>query len=82
MAPTQLEPEDHSRDFAFSNALHGKTANGRAGLAAVLGKDFSAQRAAVDEYFKHWDNKGPEVETEQTRAVSGTTQTLNAVFDR
>ncbi|KAI9772565.1 MAG: Delta(24)-sterol C-methyltransferase [Geoglossum umbratile] len=68
MAPVKLEPEDHLRDFAFSKALHGETARGRAGLSAAFNKDFKSQKAAVDEYFKHWDNKGPEVETEQTRA--------------
>jgi sterol 24-C-methyltransferase len=32
-----------------------------------MGKDHAAQKLAVDEYFKHFDNKGHEDETEETR---------------
>lgn len=32
-------------------------------------KDAKAQKAAVDEYFKHWDNKAAEDETEEIREV-------------
>lgn len=35
----------------------------------MIGKDKEAQKAAVDEYFKHWDNKGAHDETEETRAA-------------
>lgn len=69
MAPSQLEQEDHARDAAFNKALHGKTAKAQGGLAAMRGKDAAAQKAAVDEYFKHWDNQAAEDETEETRAV-------------
>ncbi|KZF22686.1 ERG6, Delta(24)-sterol C-methyltransferase [Xylona heveae TC161] len=34
---------------------------------AMLGKDSKAQQAAVDEYFRHWDNKPAATETEQDR---------------
>ncbi len=34
---------------------------------AMLKKDASSQKAAVDEYFKHWDNKAADVETEEVR---------------
>jgi sterol 24-C-methyltransferase len=67
MSPIALEKEDHTRDKQFAAALHGKSAQGTEGLSAILNKDKSAQKAAVDEYFKHWDNKPAETETESTR---------------
>ena len=70
MDPIQVEAEDHSRDAAFNKAMHGKTASGRAGLMAIMGKDKAAQKTAVDEYFKHWDNKPAATETDKTREVS------------
>lgn len=69
MAPTALEREDLSRDAAFNQAMHGKSAKARGGLTAMRGKDTAAQKAAVDEYFKHWDNKGHADETDATREV-------------
>jgi sterol 24-C-methyltransferase len=71
MAPINLEAEDHSRDAAFNKAMHGKTAESRAGFVAMMGKDRASQKAAVDEYFKHWDNKSAATETAETREVSG-----------
>lgn len=65
-----LEREDHSRDAAFNKALHGKSAQARGGVAAMFSKGASAKQAAVDEYFKHWDNKDAKDETAETRAVS------------
>lgn len=62
-----LEAEDHARDAAFNKALHGKSSEAQGGFAAMRKKDHAAQKAAVDEYFKHWDNKGAAVETEETR---------------
>jgi sterol 24-C-methyltransferase len=70
MAPAKLEMEDHQRDAEFARALHGKSAQATGGLAALRGKDAQAQKAAMDEYFKHWDNKPAETETEETREVS------------
>lgn len=70
MAPSQLEKEDHTRDAEFNRALHGKSSQARGGLFAMSSKDDDAQKAAVDEYFKHWDNKSAADETEETRAVS------------
>ncbi|KAI9894652.1 MAG: Delta(24)-sterol C-methyltransferase [Vezdaea aestivalis] len=68
MSPIALEREDHSRDAAFNKVLHGKTAVQKGGFSAILGgKDASAQKAALDDYFKHWDNKGAEEETAETR---------------
>ncbi|KAL8707660.1 MAG: hypothetical protein Q9220_007322 [cf. Caloplaca sp. 1 TL-2023] len=67
MAPIALEDEDHVRDAAFNKVLHGKSAEEKAGLRAMLKKDPVAQKAAVDEYFKHWDNKLAGVETAEVR---------------
>lgn len=69
MSPIALEQEDHQRDAAFAKAMHGKSSEATGGLRALIKKDTSAQSAAVDEYFKHWDNKAAEVETEETRKV-------------
>ncbi|RMZ86285.1 hypothetical protein DV736_g6488, partial [Chaetothyriales sp. CBS 134916] len=63
----ELEKEDKARDSAFNKALHGKSATERGGLMAMLKKDAGAKKEAVDEYFKHWDNKAADVETEETR---------------
>ncbi|RMD44674.1 hypothetical protein DV735_g253, partial [Chaetothyriales sp. CBS 134920] len=72
MAPSattnwELEQEDKARDAAFSKALHGQSAKERGGLVAMLHKNADAKKEAVDEYFKHWDNKSAEAETEETR---------------
>ena len=67
MSPIALEREDVARDAAFNQAMHGKSAKVRGGLSALSGKDNAAQKAAVDEYFKHWDNKAATVETEEVR---------------
>jgi len=62
-----LEAENHARDAAFNKALHGKSAEARGGFSAMRNKDHAAQKAAVDEYFKHWDNKLAANETEEDR---------------
>ncbi|KAI9721073.1 MAG: Delta(24)-sterol C-methyltransferase [Candelaria pacifica] len=67
MAPGRLEVEDHSRDAAFNTALHGKSANEQSAFMSMMKKDSKAQKAATDEYFKHWDNKSAATETEQIR---------------
>ncbi|KAF2026183.1 hypothetical protein EK21DRAFT_92623 [Setomelanomma holmii] len=67
MSPIALEKEDHARDAEFMKAMHGKSSATRGGMAAMLQKDKAAQQAAVDEYFKHWDGKSAETETEETR---------------
>lgn len=66
---SNLEREDHSRDAAFNKAMHGKSAQARGGIAAMFSKGSDAKKAAVDEYFKHWDNKPAENETPEERAV-------------
>lgn len=67
MAPIALEEENHARDAAFNKAMHGESAKLRGGMMAMRNKDHDAQKAAVDEYFKHWDNKAAKDETEETR---------------
>ncbi|KAK8914869.1 Sterol 24-C-methyltransferase [Metarhizium anisopliae] len=66
---SSLEREDHSRDAAFNKAMHGKSAQARGGIAAMFSKGGEAKKAAVDEYFKHWDNKPAENETAEERAA-------------
>jgi sterol 24-C-methyltransferase len=66
---TALEKEDHSRDADFAKAMHGQSAQAKGGMRAMMQKDTAAQSAAVDEYFKHWDNKAAGDETEETRKV-------------
>lgn len=71
MAPTAISPplerEDHARDAAFNKILHGASAEKRGGMMAMMKKDASSQKAALDEYFKHWDNKTADVETDEIR---------------
>ncbi|RAO72503.1 uncharacterized protein BHQ10_008515 [Talaromyces amestolkiae] len=67
MAPAKLEQENHQRDADFNKAMHGKSSQNTGGWAAMRAKDTKAQQVAVDEYFKHWDNKGAAEETEATR---------------
>lgn len=69
MAPAELEKEDHDRDAAFNNVLHGQSSGARGGLAAMRSKDAKAQEVAVEEYFKHWDKKDAADETDETREV-------------
>ena len=69
MAPTRLETEDHSRDAAFNKALHKNSSKAEGGLRAMVQKDKTAQKAAVEEYFKHWDNKTAKDETDADREV-------------
>ena len=70
MSPAIIEAADHDRDAAFNKALHGKSSQQRAGVLAMRKKDAQAQKAAVEEYFKHWDNKDAAVETQAVRDVS------------
>ena len=67
MAPTKLENEDHSRDAAFNKAMHKDSSKAEGGFAAMMKKDPLAQKATVDEYFKHWDNKAAGNETDADR---------------
>ena len=69
MAGTKLEKEDHRRDADFNKAMHGKSAQASGGIAAMFSKDKGAKAAAMDDYFKHFDNKSAETETPQEREV-------------
>jgi sterol 24-C-methyltransferase len=57
------------RDAAFNKAMHQDSAQATGGFAAMMKKDKVAQKAAVDEYFKHWDNKAAKDETAADREV-------------
>lgn len=69
MSPAKIEQEDHARDAAFNKALHKNSAEAQGGLTALMQKNKTAQKAAVDEYFKHWDNKPAAGETAEDREV-------------
>ena len=49
--------------------MHQDSAQATGGFAAMMKKDKAAQKAAVDEYFKHWDNKAAKDETPEIREV-------------
>lgn len=66
MAAT-LEPQDLKRDAEFKRALHGKTGQDSNSFMNIIRKNKDAQKVAVDEYFKHWDNKAAVDETAGTR---------------
>ena len=71
MAPKSQEHQILlAKDASFDSILHRGTAGSKEGFAAVLQKDKEAHKAAVAEYFQHWDNKDAKDETEATRAVS------------
>jgi sterol 24-C-methyltransferase len=66
-ATNGLEKEDHRRDADFAKAMHGKSAQASGGIAAMFSKDKSAKQLALDEYFKHFDNKSVADETKEER---------------
>lgn len=68
MSPIALEKENHERDAAFNKAMHGTSATADGGFAAMFRKDKAAHAAAVENYFKHWDEKHAEDETDAIRA--------------
>lgn len=65
----QLEKEDKERDAAFNKAMHGKTAAQANSVATILFKNPEAKQAALDGYFKHFDNKKADNETDADRKV-------------
>ncbi|CAK3824589.1 Sterol 24-C-methyltransferase erg-4 [Lecanosticta acicola] len=67
MGAYDLEREDKERDAAFKSAMHGKTAAEKNTIWAMMGKNKDAHKLAVDEYFKHWDNKASADETDEIR---------------
>ena len=69
MTHAKLQSEDHSRDAAFNKAMHKESYAAAGGFSAMFKKGKVAQKAAVDEYFKHWDNKAAKDETAADRDV-------------
>ncbi len=69
MAAAPLEAENHQRDADFNRALHGKSSQAAGGVAAMFAKNKDAKKAAVDEYFKHFDRKTAAEETSADREV-------------
>lgn len=78
-----LEKQDRERDAAFNTAMHGEASGADGGFRAMLrkGGGSAAQRAATEEYFKHWDNQAAKDETEETRAVSSTSSCERGSYD-
>lgn len=62
-----LLPADQARNMAFDKILHKNSSNSQGGLRAMINKDNEAHKAAVVEYFQHWDDKKAEDETEAVR---------------
>ena len=67
MGSYALEKEDHQRDAAFQQIMHGKSAGARAGILAMMKKDGRSREEAMKEYFKHFDNKDYKRETDADR---------------
>lgn len=65
----KLAGEDHQKDAAFSNALHGSSSTANGGITAMRKKDHAAHKAAVDEYFRHWDNTAVRNESQDAKEV-------------
>ncbi|KAK9317798.1 S-adenosyl-L-methionine-dependent methyltransferase [Lipomyces starkeyi] len=61
------QKQDRAQDAQFKTALHGKNSTSKTGFVAAISKNADAQKAAVAEYFKHWDNKRPSTETEDDK---------------
>jgi len=68
-ATSTLEREDHQRDAEFAKALHGKSAEVKGGVSAMLAKSNDAKKVALEEYFKHFDGKSGKTETPEERAA-------------
>ncbi|KAK9456763.1 S-adenosyl-L-methionine-dependent methyltransferase [Dipodascopsis uninucleata] len=67
MTTQYLQQQNKEQDAAFKVALHGKDVTGSSGIGAIIKKNAEAQSAAVGEYFKFWDNKRPNQESEQDK---------------
>ncbi|GKT51101.1 sterol 24-C-methyltransferase erg-4 [Colletotrichum spaethianum] len=62
-----LEREDHQRDADFNKILHGDSAKAKGGIAAMFTKDPEAKKLAIEQYFKHFDDKTADKETAADR---------------
>ena len=67
MGAITLEKQDLERDAAFKQALHGKTGANANSFMNLFNKSHAAQSEAVSEYFKHWDSKPSDAETDEIR---------------
>ncbi|RFU30434.1 hypothetical protein B7463_g5899, partial [Scytalidium lignicola] len=55
------------KNSAFDSILHQNSSKSQGGLRAMMKKDSTANIAAMDDYFRHWDDKKVEEETEAIR---------------
>ncbi|KAG8428025.1 hypothetical protein J3459_006154 [Metarhizium acridum] len=67
MPSKTLVSGNDARHADFDKILHGALSESRGGLRAMMGKDREANEVAVKEYFRHWDNKKAQDETEAVR---------------
>jgi sterol 24-C-methyltransferase len=67
MAAYELIPAGEN---SFEKILHKGSSGTDNHFGAIMKKNHEAQKAAADDYFRHWDNKKAQDETEATRAVS------------
>lgn len=65
----QLITSEQARNSAFDHALHGTSGTGQGGFKAMMSKDNGARKAAMEQYFQHWDDKKVEDETAEVRQV-------------
>ncbi|KAL3421125.1 sterol 24-c-methyltransferase [Phlyctema vagabunda] len=63
----RLHQEDHAGDAAFNKVMHSNSAQARGGTLSMLSKNKDAQKAAIDEYFKHWDGNKAVGESDAVR---------------
>jgi sterol 24-C-methyltransferase len=53
MSTSLIVRGNHERDAAFSQALHGRSAEQKSAFMAMLSKDSGAQQVATSAYFHH-----------------------------
>ncbi|KAH9903604.1 S-adenosyl-L-methionine-dependent methyltransferase [Xylariomycetidae sp. FL2044] len=63
----ELITAENARNSAFDHALHRDSGTTKGGLRAMMSKDHAARDAAMGEYFRHWDDKKAEDETDVIR---------------
>ncbi|KAH9429474.1 Delta(24)-sterol C-methyltransferase [Pyricularia oryzae] len=54
-------------DMTFEKVLHKGSSANTGGIGSMLGKDREASKAAINEYFQHWDGKTAKNETSEVR---------------
>lgn len=62
-ATAKLAPKNFKADAEFAKAMYGEA--DKSGYSALLGKNEEAHKAAVEGYFKHWDNRTSETQTQE-----------------